>query len=197
MNNITIPAAWFDHKARHAMMRRLDDLIFVDGTYLRLLVERKRCLETKVPFNLEEIETCLPKSFIEAAAASGVLLAGAGEINVLFEDMAFKMPRSLTTGSRKKPMSEIETRLEALYGRYPKRDGGPMGKATGMKKALVQFKTLDELTPLERAVENVVSMLASGAISAPQFVPQWATFMNRWRDYLPENTQQQKQASPF
>ncbi len=78
------------------------------------------------------------------------------------------------------PLDRVtEADLEAVYRRYPRKDG----KSPGMKIARRDITTRALLDDLRRAVGNFAGVMAEEGREA-KYIMHFGTFMGRWRDYL-------------
>lgn len=68
--------------------------------------------------------------------------------------------------------------IEALYQRYPKKKG----KSRGMRIALTQCRTEDDLSLLAQAIDNYTKHLVQEGTEM-KFVLYFSSFMSQWRDW--------------
>lgn len=76
----------------------------------------------------------------------------------------------------------IHDRLISIYSMYPRK----MGKSAGLKKAQSQFKTMEDLAKLEKAVSRYIKHLIKEG-TEKQYILYFSTFMSQWEDWLEED----------
>lgn len=81
--------------------------------------------------------------------------------------------------------------LEQAYLNYPRK----LGKGQGMKIALRQIKTKEDLDQLTLAIENFKRFIATES-REKRYIPYFSTFMNNWRDWLEEDVGTVKEERP-
>lgn len=77
----------------------------------------------------------------------------------------------------------IHNKILEVYAIYPKK----MGKSAGVTKALLQCKTLNDATLLQKAVARYILHLMSEG-TEKQYIMYFSTFMNQWKDWLDPDT---------
>lgn len=77
----------------------------------------------------------------------------------------------------------ILNHLEAIYAAYPRK----MGKGAGMRKAVVQIKTIEDVELLRLAIANYRAYLQREG-TEPKYMLYWSTFLTNWRDWLDPET---------
>lgn len=110
----------------------------------------------------EQADECL-------LGANGVLASA----NTASASATASAKRRKTIGGDKPPPSE----LDAIYARYPRKDG----KTAGMK--IAAKLPASDLPALARAVDNFAARMRDEGRER-EHIKQFSTFMNCWRDYL-------------
>lgn len=77
--------------------------------------------------------------------------------------------------------------FEEIYKNYPKRQGSHR-KKDALKSCLKNFKTLEQIESLSKAVKNYAKACASDKTTGTKFVLQFATFVNGvWEEWLEDS----------
>lgn len=197
--SLNIAVQYLSSMERAHLAINFQDTVTADGVSLQVfetfLTAKARGKLVTRPILLAKLKDI----HIDAAERAGLIrLEDAGFYSVAFEDV-------LDSGRKKSRSAKIKVQvdqpwnvsleqLEPIYSLYPKRGGQGMGKLKGMQTLTKKLRS-DELPAFLSAVENVRSLRQSCTIKADEFVPQWSTFANNWKDWLPENTEDQN--GPF
>lgn len=77
----------------------------------------------------------------------------------------------------------IESRLDRLYLRYPKRNGDQK-KAAGIRRLAREIKTEDSLVEVSKAIENYKKHCEARSIVGTEFVKQFASWVSNWKEWI-------------
>lgn len=148
----------------------------VERILARLMLNMRSTLDCTLSESWPKVASITVRNWLELQQTKGTYdrhkkTITTGEVRSKKLDIRIK-----NKNTKKAPLPAVAD-FDILYQKYPRKEGKTKGKAVFEK----QIKTQQDWEDIQKAVDNYADSVAD---REKQYIKQFSTFMNCWRDYL-------------